>query len=420
MARETSQVRKSRALHIGLERLEARAMLSVATDPPPNSVILDGSVVTVGATDGSDTILVSSSGTNLMVTVNGHLLSSNLPLGSISQILVFGLDGDDSIKITGIAKPVMVDGGDGSDQLVVNGRSTGNSLQLSDGALLVNGVEYDMTAVEQLRINGQAGADALIVAPSGLPDIPVVFNGGRGANSIVGPDLPLGSTNNWTVTGHNTGTLGSELADGLGGSTTSELLSFSQVQKLVGGSGDDTWTLKPRASIGGRIDGGGGANSLVYGYTAAVTVNLQTAVATGTAGFKNIGTFIGASSTKNTLVAANQVNQWTISNVNEGDVNGVQFSGFANPRGGSLADTFQFTAQGSVTGKLGGGSGRNTLTGPDQDNIWKVTAKNSGKLNSTSFANIQNLVGGSEHDDFILAAGAAVSGRVNGGGGDNA
>src|SRR5262249_289514 len=154
-------------------RLEARAMLSGAGDPPPNSVTLDGSVVTVGATDGSDTILVSSSRTNLNVTVNGHLLSSNLPLPSISQIRVFGLDGDDLIKITGIAKPVMVDGGDGSDQLVVNCPSTGNSLQLTGGALLVNGVEYDMTAVEQLRINGLAGADALIVAPGGLSDVPV-------------------------------------------------------------------------------------------------------------------------------------------------------------------------------------------------------------------------------------------------------
>src|SRR5262249_43775281 len=59
----------------------------------------------------------------------------------------------------------------------------------------------------------------------------------------------------------------------------------------------------------------------------------------------------------------------------------------------------------------------NTLIAPDQDNIWRITAKNSGKLNAMMFFNVGNLTGGSGDDDFILSAGIGITGKLDGGGG---
>src|SRR5262249_10468622 len=82
-----------------------------------------------------------------------------------------------------------------------------------------------------------------------------------------------------------------------------------------------------------------------------------------------------------------------------------------------FADTFQFTIDGRLSGKLNGGQGINTIVGPDRGNIWNINFQNGGKLNGMSFANIENLTGGSGDDDFVLAAGMGIAGKIDGGGG---
>ena len=66
-----------------------------------------------------------------------------------------------------------------------------------------------------------------------------------------------------------------------------------------------------------------------------------------------------------------------------------------------------------------GGSGINTLVGADTDNTWTITAANAGTLNGTlTFAGIGNLTGGSAKDVFNFDRGAAISGKLDGRGGD--
>jgi hypothetical protein len=67
---------------------------------------------------------------------------------------------------------------------------------------------------------------------------------------------------------------------------------------------------------------------------------------------------------------------------------------------------------------LTGGSGSNTLVGPNTTNTWDITGTNAGTLDGTvTFSSIQNLTGGSGLDAFIFSAGQTVTGKIDGGGG---
>jgi hypothetical protein len=67
---------------------------------------------------------------------------------------------------------------------------------------------------------------------------------------------------------------------------------------------------------------------------------------------------------------------------------------------------------------LTGGSGSNTLVGPNSTNTWDITGTNAGTLDgSVTFSAVQNLTGGSGVDAFIFSAGQKVTGGVDGGGG---
>jgi Ca2+-binding RTX toxin-like protein len=203
-------------------------------------------------------------------------------------------------------------------------------------------------------------------------------------------------------------------------------LSFTAIPSLTGGTNDDTFTFSPRAKLTGKIDGGGGSSDTInyVNYGAVVTVNLQTSAATGTAGFANIESFVGSAKV-DTLVGANQIsetNQWNITGLNAGTIHGKAFFNFENLTGGIGEDVFSVVSNGSVAGKLDGGKDStaiNYLVGSDQANVWALAGTNAGKLNGTSFANIQNLTGGAQADAFVFAKGAKVSGRIDGGEGRN-
>jgi hypothetical protein len=395
-----------------------------------NRVLFDeptGVVVVLGGS-AADTIVLAPAGkgatATLQVTLNRAVISKTIPLSSIQQIRVLGqmandtitvsnlnkpisaegCDGDDTVTLTNLSGPVTVDGGAGTDKLIVTGRSTVNAFSLGTAALTVNGVVADFSNLESLAVNGARAADTLTVVA--LPAFPVTFMGGGGSDKLQGPN----AVNGWAITAANKGTLDSTL-------------SFAAIPNLTGGSNDDRFTFSPGAKLAGNIDGGGGiADAIDYAnYGAAVTVKLQTLTATGTAGLANVESFVG-SAKADTLIGLNQANQWNITGANTGTVNGTAFAGFENLTGGTGADTFSITNNGTVSGKIDGGKGTtaiNYLIGPDQPNVWALLGSNAGRLNATAFANIQNLTGGAQGDAFVFAKRAKVSGRIDGGGGRN-
>jgi hypothetical protein len=69
---------------------------------------------------------------------------------------------------------------------------------------------------------------------------------------------------------------------------------------------------------------------------------------------------------------------------------------------------------------LDGGTGTNTLVGPDTVNTWQLTGANQGSLNgNVTFRNFANLAGGALGDTFAVTTGGRLDGTLDGGGGVN-
>jgi hypothetical protein len=63
-----------------------------------------------------------------------------------------------------------------------------------------------------------------------------------------------------------------------------------------------------------------------------------------------------------------------------------------------------------------GGTGTNTLVGPNVWNNWTITAANAGKIGNVTFTKVANLVGGTNVDVFKFMASGSLSGNLDGGG----
>ena len=173
-----------------------------------------------------------------------------------------------------------------------------------------------------------------------------------------------GAGNNDTLAGNSSYTV-----TGANSGTASGLSgSWSGIENLVGSAGGNTFNLATGGSLSGTIDGLGGNDTLSYNTrAAAVTVDLANLTAPDIVNFANIETLVG-----------------------------------------------------------GSGSG-DTLTGPDNDSNWSVSAANSGTIDDTTlgapasvefnFAGFERLTGGSAADNFTLGATGSVSGQADGGGG---
>jgi Ca2+-binding RTX toxin-like protein len=65
-----------------------------------------------------------------------------------------------------------------------------------------------------------------------------------------------------------------------------------------------------------------------------------------------------------------------------------------------------------------GGTGTNTLVGPNVNNTWNVTGANAGSFGKVSFTKVGNLVGGTGVDTFKFSPAGSIVSLNGGGGGD--
>ena len=222
-------------------------------------------------------------------------------------------------------------------------------------------------------------------------------------------------------------------------------LSFSGFGTLQGGSGADTFIITETVSSSLNLKGGYGANDFVFGATgvtlngtidgqtgtntidysadgSAVTVNLGTAMSTGTLGISNIESLVGGTNT--TLVGPNAATTttWTISGVNSGSLSsGFTFSAVKNLSGGIQTNIFALGDGASVSGAISGGSTNDTLnlSASNAAAAVNITGNNLGNVSiggSTvaSFSRIANIVGTTGDDTFALSNGKALTGTLTG------
>ena len=71
--------------------------------------------------------------------------------------------------------------------------------------------------------------------------------------------------------------------------------------------------------------------------------------------------------------------------------------------GGDGDDTITFAQALPINVTVDGGTGNNTIVGPDAGAMWTIDGPNSGSADGiTSFVNIQNLTGGQGDDTFLV------------------
>ena len=333
-----------------------------------------GAVNTISDSAGNDTLDYSAYTEDDPVTAS---LVAGTPTGLTGSVVgiienVIGGAGDDIL--TGDANANRLSGGPGSD-----------------------------------TVAGGAGDDTYLVTSDGGADTIVEVAGG-GNDEIRGPDEDI----EWVVTGADSGTVA--------GAT------FSNIENLVGGAGDDSFVFEAAGSISGSTQGGG----QVFG---------------------------------DTVVGPDAVNTWTISGGNAGTLNGTSdFTGIENLLGGDTDDTFSFQAGGAISGlisgggerdgmaapvdrldysalaagvevdlaamtatgfvggfaaidKIKGGSGADTIYGPDEGVVeWTIDGADAGEVGGVRFEGFEYLAGASTASDaFTFEENGSLSGTVDGG-----
>ena len=143
-----------------------------------------------------------------------------------------------------------------------------------------------------------------------------------------------------------------------------------------------------------------------------VTVNARTG--------PGIYTFNGGGGT-DTLVGPSGGIKWSVTGDDAGSADGATlFSDVENLTGAGGADEFTIVA-GSISGQIDGGGGSDTLIGPNVANEWTLSGTNAGKLATTDFVGIENLIGGNANDTFkVDPAGLLLGGTLDGGPVDSA
>lgn len=378
----------------------------------------NGSANSIDGAGGSNTLTGKNSATTWAISLaeSGSLtdVASGIAyLNSFSHIQTLqGGSAADTFNLNAVFSG-LINGGDGADIFNIN------------------------AAINELQ--GGDGNDSFIFSSASNAGVATTIGGGLGTNTLTGRN----GDNTWTVASSNSGTLG------ITGELTRYVNSFSDIQILNGGTGNDIFILNNLVS--GSINAGAGTNTF--------NVNAAVGALTGGDGDDNfIFGAAGSATTVNGGIGNNQItardglNTWNLSAVNGGSLQVTgganyinTFSNIQTLFGGNNVDIFNINQSftGSLYGGLGddsfrftsannagsvslidGGAGVNNLMGRNEANIWTITAANTGTLGLnpgnlyvTDFSNIQSLIGGSAADTFVINA--AVNNTIDAGSGNN-
>jgi len=317
------------------------------------------------------------------ITDNGGI--DNFDFSAYTTPLTVNLDtlgavGIENIIGTTAAQSTLTGANSPNDwEITANNAGTINGVNFTDFNNLVGGTDIDTFTLNGGNVDN--------------------IDGAGGNNTIVGGNI----ANTWNLTGADAGNVN-------GGN------NFTRIQNVTGGSANDTFAFDDGVNFNGNISDSGGNDTFDYSaYTTDPNVNLNTL---GAIGIENIiGTTAAAQSTLN---GADTVNNWEITAPNTGTVNNFNFTDFNNLVGGNLADTFTLFDGGTVDG-IDGGGGDNTIAGDNNPNTWNLTGLNAGNLENkiNNFTRIENLIGGTENDNFVFADGIDFDGTIRDNGGND-
>ncbi|MFO0819770.1 MAG: hypothetical protein U1A77_17610 [Pirellulales bacterium] len=366
---------------------------------------------TISQTDGANTWNINGAGSGTASDTGGFSNIENLVGGSGADSFTFANAG----SLTG-----SVDGGTGTDTLT--GDNDGNVFVVTGAdAGTLAGKTSGWSNIENLT--GGTGADSFTINSGAT--LSGSISGGNGTDSLVQAD----GTNAWLINASN------------GGTVTDVTGTFSGIENLTGGTGDDTFTFTNSGVIGGAINGTSGNDSIVGdddGNTFVVTGTDSGTLSGKTSGWSNIDNLTGGAGTdtftinsgatlsgningaggNDSLIQVDGANTWNVTGANAGTVTdlGGSFSNIENLTGGTGVDSFSIASGATLSGNINGGSGTDSLTQADGTNAWLINATNGGTVTDVggTFSNIENLNGGTGADTFTFLTTGSVAGSVNG------
>jgi hypothetical protein len=204
-------------------------------------------------------------------------------------------------------------------------------------------------------------------------------------------------------------------------------IAGSQGVLLTTGTGANVISVTRGGSKLGSFTATGG-NVAIYGDggTDILTVN---GVSTSANTFTLTGStasFTAASLAPNVFtIALNSLSRVTFAGGKSGNAFTVTTPTVASVLQAASGGANTFTLTGASLGAavaIHGAGTTNTVTGPtlagSQANVWTINSTNSGNINGSNwtFSGIQNLVGGTNGDQFQVAGAGSISGTVNGNG----
>ncbi len=289
--------------------------------------------------------------------------------------------------------------------------STWSITGADDGSVSSGGKTVNYTNF--INIVGGSGTDAILLAGGSVSGS---IDGGGGTDSL--------TANN----GGKTFTLSAASA----GDLTDVASGFTNMERLIGGTGNDTFTIN--ANYSGGINGGTGTDTVDYtALVAPITVTLGASANAGEV--TDIETLTGEPGS--TLIGDNGNNTWATTASDEGTVTWVggtmDFTGFTTLTAGTGNDTLNlnndftntinagggadlFNINTAVTGTLNGDAGNDTFTLAVTGDISNIANGDAGNDTFNINQNVTgDITGGADNDSFIFADSKVITGSVDGG-----
>ena len=306
-----------------------------------------------------------------------------------------------------------IDGGIGADTLVAGDQPTLFTVNAPDA-----GSATDVSSFSNIEnLTGGIHPDTFTLAGGTVSG---AIDGQDGLDELVADEV----ANSFTLTGPNAG------------SATGVALGFTNLENITAGDLDDTLKING-GSLSGTFQAKDGTDSLraddlsnTFG-----TIGPNSGFVNGLGLFVSVETLYGGSlpdlfvlyngpfageifgeGDNDSIAGFNMPTVFNITDSNSGDVDGTTvFESIENLIGGTNDDEFHVLG-GTLTGVYDGGNGIDTLFAEDTSSTFEITGPDAGTLNGVAFTQIENLQGGSDPDQFVVNGGS-LSGIADGGGG---
>ena len=343
------------------------------------------------------------------VEIGGGNFSDLVVIGTGSgPLLLLGKEGDDRYVIS----------------LTVGSGVTTISEEVDEGTDVVSFVGTTNDDLFSLNIDGElSGGNHIVNIETGLDHVEsFILDGQTGTDTLIGPN----SEETWLLSGNGSGLI--------------DILPFSRIANLRGGSMNDIFHLDDGIFWGGLIDGGAGINTLDFSdFTGGVTANLRLGTGIEVDRISRIQKILGGVGDDNLTPSvmfdtvlegglgddqysveffgsSNDITTLIIENADEGsdtvlftDAEGVSNNYRLELNGDFRNGTFHTVQMGEGFGNIETArlidtdNNTDSILAPDAMNQWDITATGrflqpQGFSRPLEFDGIENLIGGSGND----------------------